>query len=206
MTDQVKPPEPPIQREDIDLVTSRRSNKDNRPEMPNLTADQRSPAAMMRAMGFDPCSGDLSPLQFLCAVMNDRVDMIYKDQKKKERAEAKGGLGLSYRIECAKTAAKYLHMEMPKVTFQSGEDQTFGAKLSDAITSGNERVRTKRMIIETVERISPDEPLAKASYPPIFDGSEQINKPDPIEGHIVGNADDLGLNPEGDMEYNPDDE
>lgn len=194
------PPLPPPQIKSYDLTTEpydgRKSGK-NIPEMPRMKADERSPAAIMRAMGFNPNS-TMTPLQFLVAVFNDDVDKIFRSEEKRKLTKDRGGIGMGYRVECAKTAAKYFHMEMPKVTV----DETgsgFADNLQKAVLSGNERVRTRRMIIETVERISPDARLEPANYPPIY---ENATIREPTEGEIM--VDGELLNPEGDREYNPD--
>lgn len=201
MTEQATPPEPPVQRKDYDLSTKPAFSKN--PPAPRSKDNNayRSPAAMMREMGFDPTGRHMTPLQFLVAVMNDEVDMIYRDEKKRNIAKGKGGISLSYRVECAKTAAKYMHMEMPKVTITSGEEARFGDKLAESVAAGNERVRTKRIILETVERYAPDAPLAPASYPShLTDGDDPngIGRYDDVEGTIIDG------NPEGDTDYDPD--
>lgn len=207
MSDKAKPPatpKPPVQRTHYDLTGCRNGVKkpDNAPSAANRSnADKRSPAEMMRTLGFSP-DKHMSPLQFLIAVMNDDLELIYRNEKKRARTEQKGGIGLSYRVECAKTAAKYLHMEMPKVSVQSTDEEGFGTKLAEAMISGNDRVRKKTMIIEEVQRISPDMPLPEASYPPVFEGNSTENLPDDITPYDVD--DDMNLPAEGDTEYNPD--
>lgn len=199
--DDIKPPKPAKQLEQYDLCTTPRQNK-NKPPISSDPVEYRSPAAMMRQMGFDPTKY-MTPLQFLTAVMNDDLDLVFRNKKRRENYEKRGGIGINYRVEAAKTAAKYMHMEMPKVNINEGNDGKFGDELAKSIASGQERVRTKRVILETVERISPDMPIPDASYPPVFDQMQ----PDRSD-HIVDANEmvDHGLNPEGDTEYNPDEE
>ena len=181
----------PIQRVDHDLSQNPKNLRQKGFKAPDLVhgdrSDRRDPSDLMRQMGFDP-SKHMNPLQFLLAVMNDDLDAIFKNEARKKRMEAKGGIAVNYRIECAKTAARYLHMELPKVTVQKDEDGGFGDSLSNAIAQGNERVRTRRVILEEIERISPQIPLAPASYPPDF--QEVIEETD--------------IDAEGDMDYDPD--
>jgi len=178
----------PIQRKDYDLSKNARDN-DNPPTLTNEPNEYRSPAVMMRQMGFDP-SKNMTPLQFLVAVMNDDLDAIFKNEKRRARYESKGGLAMNYRIEAAKTAAKYMHMQMPTVTISEGNEGKFGEGLARGIAAGNERVTTKRIILETVERISPNVPLAPASYPPAFQEA------------VESEYEEIGA--EGDTDYDPD--
>lgn len=178
----------PVQRKDYDLSKEPRKAS-VRIDTDFTRADATSPAAIMRQMGFDP-NQYMTPLQFLVAVMNDDIDRIYKNEKRLARMKSKGGIALSYRIDAAKTAARYIHMEMPKVSIENGGSEKFGTELAQRIASGQERVRTKRVILETVERISPDIPLPPASYPPSFE----------IEGQIIEEEPEA----EGDTKYNPD--
>lgn len=161
----------PIQRKSFDLTQDPRELRRDGKKAPDLMhgdrSDRRDPEDIMRQMGFDP-SKNMTPLQFLIAVMNDDIDAIFKNEKRKTRIEGKGGIAMSYRIEAAKTAAKFMHMELPKVTYQKEEGGSFGEGLAQAIAQGNERIRTRRVIMEEIERISPDVPLAQASYPPDF--------------------------------------
>lgn len=197
----ITPPLPPPQRSDHDLTTNRNGEvkPDNAPTIDKTRADDRSPAALMRSMGFCPTKY-MTPLQFLCAVYNDDLALVFKNEKKKLQAEAKGGISLAYRVECAKTAARYMHMEMPKVSI-TDETGNFGESLMRAATAGNERVRRKTMIIEEIERISPDVPLSEANYPPHLGFGQQplaLDDNAMIEGE--------NLNPEGDKNYNADDD
>lgn len=179
----------PHQRTSYDLAVEPRKT-DNSPTLGSETVEYRSPAAMMRQMGFDP-SKNMTPLQFLVAVLNDDVDLIFKNETRRKRMKDKGGMALSYRIEAAKTAAKYLHMEMPKVSIEENSKGKFGEELARGIAAGNERVVTKRMILETVERISPDMPLPQASYPPAFQDAIEV-------------ASITDIDAEGDTDYDPD--
>ena len=194
--DGTEPPQPPIQHKFYDLASSQNRGMPkgkNEPSLGDARSDRRSPAQMMRAMGFTQTK-HMTPLQFLCAVFNNELEMIYRCEKRRKKTEEQGGIGLSYRLEAAKTAAKYLHMEMPKVTVED-EGGNYGTSLMKAAASGNERLRTRTMIIETVERISPDVPLPDASYPPMYqkDGQTVIDE----QGNVEGEA----LNPEGDTNY-----
>ena len=88
----------PIQRKDYDL-TKDTDKTDNPPEA--LSHDDsrfRSPAALMRQMGFDPTSS-MTPLQFMTAVYNDDLEKIFKPGKRLETYKSKGGIALSYRLE-----------------------------------------------------------------------------------------------------------
>lgn len=190
---EITPPRPPreLRGAGYDLASAPHSNR-HPPVKCDTPNDYKSPAVMMRELGFAP-DKYMTPMQFLVALMNDDLALIFKNEKRRKNMENKGGIGLSHRLEAAKTAAKYMHMQMPSVQIQKGEDNSFGNKLAEAVASGNERVRTKRIILETIERISPDVPLPPANYPAAFGGTE-------IEGRVVEG------NPEGDTEYDPDNE
>lgn len=181
----------PRQRKSFDLSQEPRELRRDDKQSPDLVhgvnSDRRDPADMMRQMGFDPTK-NMNPLQFLIAVMNDDIDKLFKNEKRRKRIEGRGGIAINYRIEAAKTAAKFIHMELPKVSIQKDEGDGFGDSLSNAIAQGNERVRTRRVILEEIERISPQIPLAPASYPPDF--QEAIEETD--------------MDAEGDMDYDPD--
>ena len=159
-------PQSPIQRHtEIDITTDAKGGSHS--ELSHgVNAEYRSPADMMRQMGFDPVKY-MTPLQFLVAVLNDDADMVFgrSPDAKKERYKARG-IGMSYRVQAAKTAAKYLHMEMPKVEYHSSADQEFGQGLQQAIRKGEHRVRTKRVILETVEEMAPDMPPAPGFISP----------------------------------------
>lgn len=161
----------PIQRKDFDLSTDPRELRRDGKEAPVLAhgdrSDQRTPEAMMRQMGFEP-SENMTPLQFLIAVYNDDLDKIFKDEKRRSRMKTKGGLALSYRIEAAKTTAKFLHQEAPKPTAIDTGGEQFAAKLEQAMAEGNLRITQRETILERVMQIAPDVPLAPASYPPDF--------------------------------------
>jgi hypothetical protein len=170
----------PVEKKQYDLSAEPRDSK----YAPTLSHDEskhRSPAALMRQMGFDP-NKHMTPLQFLVAVMNDETGLIFKRDNRRKRIEDKGGIALSYRVEAAKTAAKYMHMEMPKITYEDKGVEKFGEDLARNIAAGNERVITKRMILETVERISPDIPLPPASYPPSFQNDIEVTELRDLEG------------------------
>lgn len=157
----------PHQTKDYDLsgraCDVRRTGK--APPLENIRSDYRTPAQMMRALGFDP-SKHMDPMQFMMAVLNDRVDLIYTRKKPLARAE-ENGISISYRLECAKVMAKYMYMEMPKLSLQQNETvERFSDELASRIASGDVRVRSKRLIIETVEAVSPDMDVGKANYPP----------------------------------------
>lgn len=197
--DGVTPPQPPKQIADHDLTTSKNgeARKANAPSLGSTNAEYRHPADIMRALGFCPTK-HMNPLQFLLAVMNDDLDLVFKRETKRAQAEARGGIGLEYRIECAKSAVKYIHMEMPKVSI-TDDVGNFGESLRNASSAGLERVHRKTMIIEEIERISPDVPLAAANYPPhlgLGDKPVIMNEAGIIEGE--------DLNPDGDQNYNPD--
>lgn len=197
--DGIKPPQPPRQIADIDLTGNNGSaakRNSGRPISAENTA-HRSPAAIMRSMGFEP-SKHMTPLQFMIALYNDDVEAIYKNPIRLAKTQRLGGIAIGYRLEAAKVAARYMHMEMPKVTFNE-ETSVFGDKLAEAQASGDDRLRKKTMIIETIERISPDVPLDSANYPEMYG----FNPPTRVaneEGIIEGEI----LNPEGNKDYNPD--
>lgn len=183
----------PVQRIDLDLSQEPRELRRDGLPAPELISDRhsntRNPTEMMRAMGFDPTK-NFTPLQFLMAVVNDDLDMIFKNEKRRERMRGKGGLALSYRIEAAKTAAKFMHKEQPKALVKDDGADNFGESLTKAIQGGHQRITRKTFILEEVENISPDIPLAPASYPPAF--ADAIEQEDPAA--------------EGDTDYNPDDD
>ncbi len=172
----------------FDLASNPSMNK-NPPVKSDTNTGYKSPAVMMAELGFDPTKY-MTPLQFLVALMNDDLALLFRNPKRLKNIENKGGIGLNHRIEAAKAAAKYMHMAMPTINIQQGDAAGFGGKLAEAVASGNERVRTKRIILETVERISPDIPLTPANYPEAFTNQ--------IEGRIIEG------NPEGDTDYDPD--
>ena len=159
------------------------------PLVRGTNADRRSPDEIMRSMGFEP-SKYMNPLQFLIAVMNDDLDALFKNEKRKTRIAGKGGVAVNYRLAAAQTAARYLHMELPKITVQKDDVGGFGDGLSEAIEMGNDRLRTRRVILEEIERISPDAPLTPANYPAEFE--EAVRQ---IENEIDA---------EGDTDYDPD--
>jgi hypothetical protein len=196
--DGIKPPLPPPQHADRDLTsnTNGKARPENAPMLTPVNGGYKSPATLMHELGFTPTK-HMTPLQFLVAVYNDDLDLVFKNQKKKDAAEAKGGISLSYRVECAKSAGRYMHMEMPKVSV-TDEGGNFGAALADAARAGDKRVERRTTIIETVENISPDMPLASANYPPMFASKGRVIDQD---GIIEG---DPALNPEGEKGYNPD--
>lgn len=182
----------PKQRKKYDLsVEHRELRRDGlpAPSFKSVRSDQKSPEDLMRELGFEPTK-DMTPLQFLLAVTNDRLDLIFKNETRRKRIEGKGGLAMQYRLEAAKTAVKYTEMEMPKMQIQSNADAGFGEQLQNAIASGMTRVIQRETIIREIERISPDVPLAPASYPPDFHR--------PI---IDAEIEDLS---EGDTDYDPD--
>ncbi len=160
----------PIAREKYDLSQDPCEIRRDGGKAPNMLhgqqAEARSPYDMMRSMGFD-VTYKITPLQFLIAVMNDDLDIIFRNETRRKKMEAKGGIGLSYRLEAAKTAAKYLHQELPKVLLTDDKNNgKFGDGLTKALAEGNERIRTRRVIMEQIEHISPDVALEPASYPP----------------------------------------
>lgn len=128
----------------------------------------RDPDEIMRLLGFKP-GKDLNPLQFLLAVANDDLGKIYKNPSKRRTMQAKGGIAISLRASCAKTAARFIHLEMPKISFETSSKDDFAGALAGEIEKGKERVKMRRVIIEQVEQESPDAPLAAASYPPAFE-------------------------------------
>lgn len=185
----------PHQRKDLDLSKDPRDVRDAGGKAPSLgatRADDRCAQEMMRQLGFEP-SKYMTPLQFMLAVMNDDLDKIYKNEIRRKRMEQRGGISMQYRSEAAKTAARYLHMQMPTITVSKDEGGSFGDELSNAINSGNQRVERKTIIMETIERISPNVPLPTASYPPVF---SSLGEGELIEQEM----------PEGDTEYDPDNE
>jgi hypothetical protein len=95
-----------------------------------------------------------------------------------------------------------MHMEMPKMVVQTGEQEGFGEELGRAISQGNERIRTRRVIMEEVERTSGDQPLPPANYPTDFE-PDTARVPQDIAHDLEGVE---GIHAEGDTEYNPDEE
>jgi hypothetical protein len=191
--------EPPVQKRDVDISGHEYQESGKRSPIGHGTiSDHRSPAMLMRQMGFEP-NDTMTPLQFLVAVMNDDLEKIFKNPTRRKRYEDKGGIGLTYRVECAKTAAKYLHMQMPSVQISEEGSGSFGNQLAKAVTEGNERVRTKRIILETIERISPDMPLPEASYPPAF--GKHVTR---TEMNYIDATEQELSNAEGDTDYDPD--
>lgn len=190
----------PIQRYDLDIsktahyINNYGDGKSKPVKMDNKSNSVgRSPDDIMRSMGFEP-SRYMNPLQFLLAVINDDLDALFKNEKRKARIAGKGGVSVNHRLAAAQTASRYFHMELPKIAITKDETDRFGESLAEAIESGNDRVRTRRIIMEEVERISPDIPLAPASYPP------------ELEQHINGTDVEDDIEPEGDMDYDPDDD
>ncbi len=181
-------PKPPIQRQDYDLTQPPRIS-DNPPKTRNTKAELRNPAEMMRDLGFCPTSS-MTPLQFLVAVMNDDADALFRQEKKRNMMKGKG-IGMNYRLEAAKTAAKYFHMAQPQINIQAQSESKFADELQQAISKGDMRVEKQTVILETVERISPDTPIAGASYPPAF-------------AHIQEDVIEHDIDAEGDTDYDPD--
>lgn len=174
----------PKQRVDFDLSKDTRYLREKgfiAPELQPINSDRRTPEDLMRLLGFDPTTS-MTPIQFLLAVMNDDLSRVFKNENRRKRMEGKGGLSIQYRLEAAKTAAKYLHMEMPKSQITKTEEVGFGDQLSSAIQSGNKRVVHRQTIIQEIERISPDIPLAPASYPPNFMDAELNDVDEAMEG------------------------
>jgi len=140
------------------------------PPMTAAISKDRTPEELMVSLGFEP-NRYITPLQFLIAVFNDDLDIVYRNPTRRRQIESKGGIGIGFRLEAAKTAARYMHMEMPRIAAlvdKTKDRGKFGDGLSGAIADGNRRVRTRRTIIEEVERESPDTPLPPAQYPPNF--------------------------------------
>lgn len=194
-------PKPPEQIADRDLTSNKNGQvrQKNAPRFGERPAEIRDPRAMMRQMGFEP-DKYMTPVQFLLAVANDDLDLVFKRETKRKMTEARGGISLAYRIECAKTAARYIHMEMPKVSI-TDETGNFGDALQRASSAGVDRVHRRTMIIEEIERISPDMPLAEANYPPHLGiGNRPVVMDN--DGVIEGET----LNPDGDTGYNPDED
>lgn len=177
----------PKQRKSFDLSKApkamRRLNKST-PTLEHTRSADRDPEDLMRQMGFEPTK-KMTPLQFLLAVMNDDLELLFKNPERRNRINGKGGLAMSYRLEAAKTAAKYIHMQLPTTQITSQSEKGFGEELSNAIAAGTHRVVHRETIIREIEEISPDIPLAPASYPPDFLDAE----------YTTG---------EGDMDYDPD--
>lgn len=184
----------PVQRKNLDLSQADREKSDI--SFGDTPAEYRSPAKMMQDMGFDPKS-NMTPLQFLTAVINDDLEAIFENQKRRDNYRKKGGIGLQHRIECAKTAAKYYHSQMPSYSITKGDDDKFGDELAKAVSKGEQRVRTRRVTMEVIENISPDVPLQPASYPDAFDTEKN---------DIVYDMTETGDFNVGDTDYNPDDE
>lgn len=180
----------PIQRTVKDL--SKESNRlDNGAKLMTGPSDYKSPAALMRQMGFNP-SDNMNPLQFLVAVLNDDTAKIYKNEKRRKKVEEQGGIAMSHRMSAATVSARYFHMAMPIVSINKNEAGNFGDQLAQSIAKGDLRVTQKTVILDVVERISPDVPVPAASYPPEFAPA--------IEGSFTTDFTEA----EGDASYNPD--
>ena len=123
------------------------------------------PAQLMRDMGFDP-DANITPLQFLTAVVNDDIDLLFKHGVKGNRLKAKGGLGISYRLKAAEVAAKYFHEAVPSLKVTANADAEYSKALVDALMRGNARVEMRPVLLQQINNISADVPLARASYPP----------------------------------------
>ncbi len=183
-------PKPPRQIEDYDLATQPARLSDNPPVVRfGRPGGLRDPEQIMRDMGFCP-NKNMNPMQFLIAVMNDDTDKLYKQEKKRNMMRGKG-IGLNYRITCAQAAARYMHMALPQVQIQAQSEGKFADELAEAVSKGNMRVERKTVIMETVERVSPDLPIPDASYPPAF--AE-------IQGQVIEETLDM----EGSTDYDPD--
>lgn len=159
------------------------------PKLDKIYSDRKDPLDIMRQLGFEPTK-HMTPIQFLLAVMNDDLDTIFKNPSRRERMERKGGIAMQYRLDAAKSVAKFIHMEMPKMQITSQADKGFGEELASAINNGNDRVVQREIIIKEIERISPDIPLAPASYPPDFIDAEIVEEEDIIEGDVNYNPDE----------------
>jgi hypothetical protein len=162
----------PKQRTEKDLhrkpSTLKRRLDDKQVHLQKGPATGRSPDDIMRSMGFAP-TATMNPLQFLIAVMNNDLEKIYNMEIALVKARSKGGIALNYRVDAAKTAARYIHMEMPKTTIdKSDEAGGLGMGLLQAMAEGNARLNQKALILETIQQMSPDMPLPAASYPPTF--------------------------------------
>lgn len=170
--DELGPIGHPIERKAYDHASEQNWTKPGayapRPDPMRTPSDDRTPAQMMRAMGFDPTK-NMTPLQFLVAVYNNELGLIFKNEKRRILTETRGGIALSSRIEAAKVAAKYMHQQLPNVTILDETKGGYGEGLSSKVAKADERVRTRRVIIEEVDRISPQVPLPAASYPPDFE-------------------------------------
>ncbi len=153
---------PPVMRVDVDLATSR--GPDGSAIAPHVSAFDKSPAELMREMGFDPCTGDMTPLEFLVAVMNDRADKVYRNERKRKLYQERG-IALTYRVSAAKAAARYMHMEMPKLTYVEAEQAGYSGTLAEKVSQGQARVTRKTVILEQVEMMAPDHPVSPAQYP-----------------------------------------
>ena len=176
----------PKQRKNFDLSKEPRELRrdgEPSPRFETINSDRKDPETLMRQMGFEPTK-NMNPLQFLLAVMNDDLAVLFKSEKRRECMEAKGGLSMQYRLEAAKTAAKFIHMEMPKLQITSQQEKGFGEELSNAIAAGSSRVIHRETIIREIERTSPDIPLAPASYPPDFIDTDIIEPGDVTEGDL----------------------
>lgn len=203
---------PPKMRQDLDLTQPpKQIPHANTPQRDKTNVLFKSPEDMMVEMGFDPETGNLTPLQFMLAVMNDDVDKIYRQKKKREMMRTKG-IGMNYRLDAAKTSSRYMHMAQPQLTVGSRDEDDFHRKLEDNIREGNDRYIRKQMIIETVERVSPDMPLQDASYPPVFSegGTQENGSTQAFDASQVMKGDTLIIEQEplppaeGNMDYNPD--
>jgi len=172
----------------------RKPNRHLRPDIPDGSVTAHSAAEMMRLMGFDPTS-HMTPLQFLVAVINDRTDLVYKNESKRNMIELKGGIGISYRVLAAQTAVKYMHQEMPKLQVNINPEGKFADALSKSLARAEQRVYDRAAIIDEAGRFVVEVPLGEANYPPVFkEGAEDFPGSESLNG----------TNAEGDTNYNPD--
>ena len=179
-----KKPGFPVQKKDLKLSISAVDAKVRGQEAPQLThhsADNRTPEQMMDAMGFAP-SKNMTPLQFLLAIVNDRTDLIYKSDSKRKRVDANGGISIQYRIEAAKTAARYIHQMMPQIQITKDAGSEFSKELAQALSAGQMRVRSRSVILETVSKSGQELLPDPASYPPVF---AEIAKDDDASTRII---------------------
>lgn len=132
--------------------------------------ENQSPAAMMREHGLNPHEY-MTPVQFLIAVFNNDIAKVYPGQsgeKKRAELEKKGGIGIGYRIECARAAAKFIHRELQADKGDDGAQSTFAIEMQHAMSKGNNRIRMREVIIEQAHATGPQEELPPASYPDAF--------------------------------------
>lgn len=193
---------------DYDLTKERNgmAKTHDMPQLSNSSSQAQSPDEMMRILGFEPTQY-MNPLQFLLAVMNNDTHAVYSDPTKLRNANCKGGFSIKYRIECAKIAARFMHMAMPKLNINSNADSKFSHDLQRAIADSNHRLLNREKIIEHVHATKPKgSELEPAAYPDVFK-PESIRSASPYRQTVADGVEiEVVAGDAGEVGYNPDDD